>query len=327
MITYRQQRKDWKSEWKEEKRKKKLNGETMLPFRDWMNNKVDELANSDPAGFKDFCDSYERSQKIKSGIILGAGAVIAAACGGAFLDMALYYGLASVEVSSAAVMFGGLIAATGVGTWFARRKYTALQKLKRIFGRRGRIKQSKKAPTPEGEEAMQAKREHKITRFRKRTKLPRSMLNYFETGEVKPQDKLDAETIENVVEEPKVITHKLNEEKAPKKEQRKEWYSEELEKSDKIKVSVYGNKKTDRPDRWGLLGVFDTDNVKDALDAANINSVLGGCPKSVIDSLSPELLIGARVDNKGQKIRSDSSFTHVNKDELAKPQSDIEPTR
>ena len=96
MITYRQQRKDWKYEWKEEKRQKKRSGEAILPFSQWMNAKVDDLASSDPEGFKQYCDSFEHSQKIKSGIILGAGAVIMAACGGAVLDMALYYGLASV---------------------------------------------------------------------------------------------------------------------------------------------------------------------------------------------------------------------------------------
>ncbi len=326
MITYRQQRKDWKSEWREEKRKKKSSGELVTPFRDWMNVKIDNLAANDPEGFKQYCDSYERTQKIKSGIILGAGVVIGVACFGAILDMALYYGLASVEATSGAVMFGGIIGATGVGTWLARRKYSALQRLKRLFGRRGNRPSDKGWNlTDEEKIEREPQRQAKISRFRKRTRLPKVMLDYFETGKVQASSKLDdTAQADKDKAEPKVITHNLEEDKTTKRETRKEWYSEELEKSDKIKVSVYGNKKSDRPDKWGLLGVFDTDNVKNALDATNIQGILGGCPKSVVESLNPELLIGARVNDDGKKIRSDSSYTHVNKDEL---HSDSEGTR
>ena len=244
--------------------------------------------------------------------------------------MALYYGLTSVEVSSAAVMFGGIAAATGVGAWFARRKYSALQKLKRLFRRTDKDRKRERNYSFDEKLAKEAEMDLKKSRFRKLARLPKVMLDYFESGKVEETNKIDKEPA-NIEQAPKEeslppqketkeIERKIEEEKVVKPI-RKEWYSEELEKADKIKVSVYGNKKTDRPDKWGLLGVFDADNIKDALDATNIQNTLGGCPKSVVESINPELLIGARVNDDDKMIRSDSSYTYVNKDEISKAES------
>ncbi|MBR4270783.1 MAG: phage holin family protein [Clostridia bacterium] len=330
MITYRQQRKDWKAEWKKEKRKKNMQGDQIIPFRDWINGKIPELAKNNPEGFKEYCESFEHYQKVKCGIILGAAAVVGVICLGAVFDMALYYGLTSVEVSSAAVMFGGIAAATGVGAWFARRKYSALQKLKRLFRRTDKDRKRERNYSFDEKLAKEAEMDLKKSRFRKLARLPKVMLDYFESGKVEETNKIDKEPA-NIEQAPKEeslppqketkeIERKIEEEKVVKPI-RKEWYSEELEKADKIKVSVYGNKKTDRPDKWGLLGVFDADNIKDALDATNIQNTLGGCPKSVVESINPELLIGARVNDDDKMIRSDSSYTYVNKDEISKAES------
>ena len=64
MITYRQQRKDWKAEWKKEKRKKNMQGDQIIPFRDWINGKIPELAKNNPEGSRNIANLLNIIKKL-----------------------------------------------------------------------------------------------------------------------------------------------------------------------------------------------------------------------------------------------------------------------
>ncbi len=311
MKFYREQRKDWKKEWKMYKKAKKQEWEDYLPFHEWVNEHLTALAKSDPNKFEEYCSGFKKAQKYKVWAAFGTAAVVAALCAGVGLDMALYYGGVTAQVQAASLPLAVVAVGTYVGAVFASGRARATRFLDKIWHKSGwklhKIvlnfgkKRDKSKPrvylkTFDSESYQTESRG--FPAWLKRARLPKIMQDYFKTGEIK----FDIQSDEN---EPAKIEPEVS-----KEERKKEWYKANMLEADKLYVSLYGSSKDFRPDYYKKLGEYEVDSFNKIFDKDSINVVLGDVGKSVVDSLNDELLVGVKTD---ADIRVETSFTHINK--------------
>ncbi len=312
MKFYREQRKDWKKDWKIDKKAKNQAKQEVIPFKEWENQRLNELAKSSPEKFKEYCAGFKKAQRLKLWVGFGITAAVAALSGGVFADTALYYGIASASTKAALVPLTLIPVGTYLATVIATRKARAVNFLNKIWHKkdwklrrivthfRKREKGQKLIQLKTFDSESYQKESRGYPAWVKRAKMPAIMQNFFKTGDISFDDttkKVNDETKQNA--------------KQTKEEIKREWYSQNLLNADKLNVSVYANEKTNRPDYFKLLGSFETDSFDKVLDKEKIGSILGEAGASVVNSLNDDLLVGVRTPDGD--IRSDSSFTKINK--------------
>ena len=314
MRFYREKKGIWKKEWKRYRHTQKLAKLDYIPFVEWENQRLVELNRSSPDEFKNYCDGYKRMQKLKltaAGIIgLGALAIGLGTLG----TMGLYYGLGSVEFSSASIMILGALAATGVVGLAATIKPRAFKFLSRVWhGKKfkcyklsfrlfkGKDKQNTKRFEVKKLTRDELQAEPMYARRLKRARLPKIMQAYFKNGDVKVEEEKIESAPAPVVEEVKPT----------KEEIKKEWYNKNLLNAEKLNVTVYGSEKTQRDDYYTKLGEFESSNLDNVFDKDKIGVQLGKAGATAVADMKDELLLGVREAD--DLVRKDSSFVRINK--------------
>ena len=326
MKFYREQRKDWEKEWKIDKKAKKQAKQPIIPFVEWENQRLSELAKSSPEKFNDYCAGFKKAQKYKLWAGFGITAAVALVCGGLFVDTALYYGIASASTQAALVPLTLAAVGTYVGTVIATRKARAVRflhkiwhkkdwKLRRLVVRfRKREKGQKFIQLKTFDSESYQKESLGYPAWVKRARMPKVMHDYFKTGSLK----LDEPSFDTPIT--KSVEGESEEKPVSKADIKREWYNENLLSADKLNVTVYGSEKAKRPDCYTKLGGFETDSFNNVFDKEQIGKILGEAGTSVVNSLNDELLVGVRTPDG--EIRSDSSFTKINKDDY-QPKSEV----
>jgi len=313
MEFYLKKRKDWKKEWKIYKKSKKQANQDFIPFVEWENQHLEELAKSSSEQFKTYCEGYKKAQKLKLRVGLAVSVGVLACCAGVLLSMGVYYGAMSVEVKSATAMLLGAVVGTRIATLVANTKARAFKFVNRVWhGKNFKCYKLstnlfKKRDKENNQKRIEVKqltreefqREPMFLRRLRRARLPKIMQKYFKTGEIS-------------VAEPKVEATPV-EVKPTKEEIKKEWYSQNLLTADKLNVTLYGNTASMRSDCYTRLGDFEVDSIDKVFDKDKIGLVLGEVGVEAVSNLNDELLVGVRAPDTD--IRSDSSFTTINKND------------